>query len=94
MPTLTVSSSLTRDEVAKVLAGKLGPGIPVRPGRDADSVRVGKVPLRAKVEVLAGDGATTIKIIPWGLTLFRSINSLGIARKIETALEQSEFRST
>jgi hypothetical protein len=90
---MKVSRPLTRDEVTKVLSDKLGPGVPLRPGRDSDSIRVGKVPLCARVEVLADDGATTIKIVPWGLTLFRSINSQGIVRKIETALQQSELRA-
>jgi len=91
MATVTVSGSLTRDQVAKVLGDELGPGVPVRPGRGADSVRVGKGPLRASVEVLAGGGTTTIKIAPWGLTLFRTINTMGVVRKIERALQQSEL---
>jgi hypothetical protein len=49
--------------------------------------------LHARVKVLPGDGTTTIKVIPFGFTLLRAINSAGIVRKVETALQQSELRA-
>jgi hypothetical protein len=93
MATMTVSSPVSRDEVAKAVASKLGPGSPVRPVGDSDSFRVGKGIFHTRVEVLTGDQTTTIKVIPFGLTALRAINSAGIARKVETALQQSELHA-
>jgi hypothetical protein len=88
MPTMTVSSPVSRDEVSKVVASKLGPRYPVRPTGDSVSFRVGKGVLRARVKVLTGDQTTTIKVIPFGIApLIRAINSAGIVRKVETALK-------
>jgi hypothetical protein len=87
MSTMTIPRSLTRDDIAKILTDKLGSGVPVRPGQNPDSLHVGRLPLRAGVEVRADDEATTVSITPWGLTFIRIINSLGIVRKVEAALQ-------
>jgi hypothetical protein len=91
MATMTVSSPVSKDEVAKVITSKLGTSSPVRPARSSDSFNVGKGIFRARVEVVTGDQTTTIRVIPFGLTAIRAINSVGIARKVETALQQSDL---
>jgi hypothetical protein len=93
MPTLTVSSPVSRDDVAKVVASKLGPSHPVKATGDSDSFRVGKGVLSARVEVLTSDQTTTVRVIPWGFTLIRAINTMGIVRKVETALQESELHA-
>jgi hypothetical protein len=93
MATMTVSSRVSRDEVAKAIASKLGSSSPVRPVGDSDSFHVGKGIFRVRVEVLTGDQTTTIKVIPFGLAALRAVNSAGIGRKVETALQQSELRA-
>lgn len=93
MATMTVSSPVSRDEVAKVVVSKLGPGSPVRPVGDSDSFRVGKGIFRVRVDVLTGDQTTTIKVIPFGLSVLRVINGASVGRKVETALQQSELRA-
>lgn len=92
MATITVSGPVTKDDVAKVVTSKLGAGYPVRPSDDADSFLVGKGILHAQVKVETGDQSTKIQVIPFGLTLIRTINAAGVARKVKTALQQSELR--
>jgi hypothetical protein len=93
MATITVSSPASRDEIAKVIADKLGPGGRVKPVGDSNSFHVGKGVFRARVEVHTGDQDTTIKVTPFGGPALYAINSMGITRKIVTALQQSELHA-
>lgn len=93
MPTMTVPSAVSREEVATVVASKLGPKRPVSPIGDSDSFHVGSGIFRARVDVVPGEQTTTIKVTPWGLTALRAINGMGIVRKVETALKESELHA-
>jgi hypothetical protein len=91
MPSIKLSGSVSTDEVAKVVVSKLGPGYPVKQG-DSNSFRVGKGIFTARVKVHTGDQTTTIKTRPTGLSVLRIINYV-IARKVITALKQSELQA-
>ena len=93
MSAMTVPSPVSRDDVSEAVASKLGPGCRVRPTRNPHSFLVGNGLFHARVKVLTGDRTTTIQVIPFGLALLRSINSAGIVRKVETALQESELRA-
>lgn len=90
---MTVSRPVSREDVAKAVAGKLGPKHRVRPIGDSDSFRVGKGIFRVRVDVQTGDQTTTIKVTPFGLAVLRAVNSMGIGHKVETALQESDLRA-
>jgi hypothetical protein len=88
---MTVSGSVSTDQVAKAIASKRGSSSPAKPV--GDSFHVGTFIFRARVDVETGDPTTTIRVVPFGLTFLRAINTFGIVRKVEKALQESDLHA-
>jgi hypothetical protein len=80
------------DDVAKVVASKLGPGYPVKPAHSDNAFLVGRGIFRARIKVLTGDQTTRIQLWPTGLSVLRIVNYVWLVRKVRTALQQSELK--
>jgi hypothetical protein len=91
MATMIVSGSVSTEQVAKAIASQRGSSSPAK--SVGDSFHVGTLMFRARVDVETGDQTTTIKVVPFGLTFLRVVNALGIVRKIEKALQESELHA-
>lgn len=92
MPTVTISKSVSTDDVAKMLSGKLTADLRVLPPDRPDSflVRRNNVGVtQARVSIQAGDGSTSVRVSPFGFLGLRLMNYLNVARPVADALKQS-----
>ncbi len=89
MPSATLSKTITADEAADALQGRLGDGYNVtRHGSDSLSVHHG--PLAFATVRLGRDGsATTFHVHGGGLIVGRIVNEFGIAKTVTTAIKDS-----
>lgn len=89
MPSATISKTITADEAADALQGRLGDGYKVtRHGSDSLSVHHG--PLAFATVRLGRDGsATTFHVHGGGLIVGRIVNEFGIAKTVTTAIKDS-----
>jgi hypothetical protein len=92
MPTVTIPKSVSRDDVAKALDGRLTSDLHVLPADRPDSFIVRRGPVavtQARVRVQTGEGSTSVTVSPFGFLGLRLMNYLNVARPVASALKES-----
>ena len=92
MPTVTVKRSVTLDEAARALQGKLGSRYEVTThGNGAHQALKVKqsAASTATVHLDRDGGATTFHVHGGGLVISRMVNGFGIAKKVAAVIEEA-----
>jgi hypothetical protein len=92
MPTVTVKGSVTLQEAATALQGKLGDGYEITThgsgAREALKVRQSAAST-ATVHLDQDGNATTFHVHGGGLVISRMVNEFGIAKKVAATIEEA-----
>jgi hypothetical protein len=92
MPTMTVEGSVTLQQAATALQGRLGSGYEVTKhgsgAREALKVKQSVASI-ATVHLDQDGNATTFHVHGGGLVISRMVNEFGIAKKVAAALQEA-----